>query len=162
MDRMIDRTRPASENVERLRLVIHMLIRAFLVSGRVGRPAQGKLPFNPLYFHMLGHIREEGPTRPSVLAEVLGVPKTTLSTASKALQNRGLIEQMKDPDDGRAQRLALTPEGLDTAEAILQQDLENMQALLSQLSPDERGPLLDQLERVVSGIMADAEPVPNE
>jgi DNA-binding MarR family transcriptional regulator len=158
MDQMTDKTRQAREYVERLRLVVHLLIRAFLVSGRAGRPAQGKLPFNPLYFHMLGHIREQGPTRPSVLAQVLGVPKTTLSTASKALQNRGLIEQTKDPDDGRAQRLALTPDGLNIAEAILQQDLANMQLLLAQLSAEERGPLLDQLEKVVSGIMTDTAP----
>ena len=148
-------TRPDAENIERLRSVVHLLIRAFLVSGRAGRPAQGKLPFNPLYFHMLGHIREHGPTRPSVLAEILDVPKTTLSTASKALQNRGLLEQAQDPEDGRAQLLILSQDGVDTANAILEQDLANMQILLSQLAANEHGPLLDQLERVVSGVMRD-------
>lgn len=153
MDRMAGMTRPEAKNIERLRSVVHLLIRAFLVSGRAGRPAQGKLPFNPLYFHMLGHIREHGPTRPSILAEILEVPKTTLSTASKALQNRGLLEQTRDPEDGRAQLLVLTHDGLETATAILEQDLANMQVLLSQLDPDEHAPLLDQLERVVSGVM---------
>lgn len=148
-------TRPDAKNIERLRSVVHLLIRAFLVSGRAGRPAQGKLPFNPLYFHMLGHIREHGPTRPSVLAEILDVPKTTLSTASKALQNRGLLEQAQDPEDGRAQLLILSQDGVDTANAILEQDLANMQILLSQLAANEHGPLLDQLERVVSGVMRD-------
>ena len=151
-------TRSEAENIERLRSVVHLLIRAFLVSGRAGRPAQGKLPFNPLYFHMLGHIREHGPTRPSILAEILEVPKTTLSTASKALQNRGLLEQAQDPEDGRAQLLVLTQDGVETANAILEQDLANMQILLSQLAPDEHGPLLDQLERVVSGVMRDPGP----
>jgi DNA-binding MarR family transcriptional regulator len=152
---MAGMTRPDAENIKRLRSVVHLLIRAFLVSGRAGRPAQGKLPFNPLYFHMLGHIREHGPTRPSVLAEILDVPKTTLSTASKALQNRGLLEQAQDPEDGRAQLLILSQDGVDTANAILEQDLANMQILLSQLAANEHGPLLDQLERVVSGVMRD-------
>lgn len=154
MDQMAQRTTPKDENIERLRLVVHALIRAFLVSGRAGSPAQGRLPFNPLYFHMLGHIRENGPTRPSALANVLEVPKTTISTASKALQNRGLIEQARDPEDGRAQLLALTRDGMATANAILQQDLANMQILLSQLSPDAHAPLLDQLEKVVAGVLS--------
>ena len=144
---------PSEENIERLRLIVHLLIRAFLVSGRAGRPAQGRIPFNPLYFHMLGIIREKGPTRPSVLAAALGVPKTTISTASKALQGRGLIEPMRDPDDGRAQLLTLTQEGAETAQAILQQDLDNMRMLLSQLDPKEHGALLDQLEGVVKGVI---------
>ncbi|MEL6860571.1 MAG: MarR family transcriptional regulator [Pseudomonadota bacterium] len=153
---MTDQTSPEAENINRLRLVVHLLIRAFLVSGRAGSPAQGRLPFNPLYFHMLGHIRENGPTRPSVLAAVLDVPKTTISTASKALQGRGLLAPMRDPDDGRAQLLALTDEGAETAAAILQQDLENMEMLLSQLAPEEHGPLLDRLEHVVAGVMGES------
>ena len=153
MDRTPPETRPNRENIERLRQITHLLIRALLISGRAGRPAQGRLPFNPLYFHMLGHIREHGATRPSVLAEILDVPKTTLSTASKALQSRGLIAPERDPDDGRAQLLALTPEGAETAQAILQQDLRNMEALLAQLDEDEHAPLLDQLERVVHGLV---------
>ncbi|MEM1148410.1 MAG: MarR family transcriptional regulator [Pseudomonadota bacterium] len=150
---MAPETRPKAENIERLRHVVHLLIRAFLVSGRAGRPAQGKLPFNPLYFHILGHIREHGPTRPSRLAEALDVPKTTLSTAAKALQSRGLLTHTPDPEDGRAKRLALSADGVETANAILAQDLLNMQVLLSQLDTDEHGPLLDQLERVVDGVM---------
>lgn len=157
MDQMKTKTSPDAENVERLRLIVHLLIRAFLVSGRAGDPAQGRLPFNPLYFHMLGHIREHGPTRPSVLATVLEVPKTTISTASKALQGRGLLKPMQDPNDGRAQLLALTKEGTETAQAILRQDRSNMEMLLSQLSHKEHGPLLDQLEHVVAGILGDAQ-----
>ena len=149
MDQMAQRTTPKDENIERLRLVVHALIRAFLVSGRAGSPAQGRLPFN-----MLGHIRENGPTRPSALANVLEVPKTTISTASKALQNRGLMEQARDPEDGRAQLLALTRDGMAPATAILQQALANMQILLSQLSPDAHAPLLDQLEKVVAGVLS--------
>ena len=154
MEHMTPEARPSDENIERLRHIVHLLIRAFLVSGRAGAPAQGKLPFNPLYFHILGFIRENGPTRPSTLADVLDVPKTTLSTASKVLQTRDLLKPMPDPDDGRAQRLALTPMGKETAQAILAQDVQNMEIMLSQLSAEEHDPLLDQLERVVAGVIS--------
>ena len=150
---MTDPATPKAENIERLRRVVHLLIRAFLVSGRAGSPAQGRMPFNPLYFHMLGHILENGPTRPSGLADALQVPKTTISTASKALQGRGLVEPLRDPDDGRAQLLALTKEGTETANAILHQDLANMGMLLAQLSDEEHDPLLDKLEKVVAGVL---------
>lgn len=148
---------PSEENIERLRRIVHLLIRSFLVSGRAGLPAEGQLPFNPLYFHMLGHLREYGATRPSQLANVLDVAKTTLSTASSALQKRGLVEKRKDPDDGRAHLLALTDNGASVADAIYRQDLINMELLLQQLDQEDHEGMLTQLEKIVSGISSGVE-----
>lgn len=85
----------------------------------------------------------------------MGVAKTTLSTASAALQKRGLIQKLSDPDDGRAHFLALTVEGAEIANAIYQQDLSNMKLLLEQLDQKDHGHLLDQLETVVSGLIGE-------
>ncbi|MEM6899693.1 MAG: MarR family transcriptional regulator [Pseudomonadota bacterium] len=152
MDNERHLARPSSENIERLRQIVHLLIRSFLVSGRAGLPAEGKLPFNPLYFHLLGYLREHGATRPSHLAEVLDVAKTTVSTASSALQKRGLLHKLSDPDDGRAHLLALTEDGSIVAQSIYRQDVANMKLLLEQLDQSQHNALLDQLEQVVSGI----------
>ena len=141
-----------NQQAKRLREVIHFLIRLFLVSGRSGAPAEGRLPFNPLYFHMLGHLRESGPTRPSDLAEKFEVARSTVSTASNALINRGLMEKQPDPTDGRAHLLALTEEGSEVAQAIYRQDIVNMTLLLDQLEAGQIEPLLVQLETIVEGL----------
>ncbi len=131
---------------------MHLLIRALLISGRAGAPAEGRLPFNPLYFHMLGVLMETGPMRPTDIASTLGVPRTTLSTASKALQARGLIDQSADPSDGRAQILSLSNDGLDVAKAIKRQDLKNMKTLLEMVDPERRRIVIDVLEEVTEAI----------
>lgn len=143
---------PSDNEIERLARSVHLLIRVFLVSGRAGAPAEGKIPFNPLYFHFLGVLWDEGPTRPSALADILGVPRTTLSTASRALQNRGLITAAKDATDGRAQLLALTKDGEDVIASIRRQDRRNMAAILRLLDDNRRTVLIEALEEVTRSI----------
>jgi len=137
-----------SRESERLARAISILIRTLLVAGRKGAPAEGKIPFNPLYFHLLRYLNAQGPTRPSALAGVFGVSKTTLSTAAKALEKRDLLEKAPDPDDGRAHRLVLKPEGAEVVAAIERQDLRNAQAMLSSLDPEQVEPFLAAMERI--------------
>lgn len=148
MTKLSQDARPSAQEIDRLRQSIHLLIRALLVSGRAGAPAEGKIPFNPLYFHILGVLMEADAMRPSDLALLLGVPRSTLSTASKALQSRGLVEQSADPDDGRAQILRLSEEGKDVAMAIKRQDRKNMKIMLEVIDPKRRRIVVDALEEI--------------
>ncbi len=141
-----------SQESERLARAISVLIRSLLVTGRKGAPAEGKIPFNPLYFHLLRHLNAQGPARPSVLANAFGVSKTTLSTAAKALESRGLLKKRPDPSDGRAHRLVLTKEGAEVVAAIERQDLRNSHAMLSSLAPDQIAPFLAAIERIADAL----------
>lgn len=147
---------PTQREISRLAEAVHLLIRALLVAGKGGAPAEGKIPFNPLYFHILSILHAEPDTRPSKLADQLGVPRTTLSTASKALKNRGLIVQAADSTDGRAQVLRLSPEGVAVAEAIRRQDHKNMALLLTLVEPRHRAVVINVLEEVSQLLATDA------
>lgn len=136
------------KDVERLAGIIRTFIRVLLVSGRTGQPAKGLIPFNPLYFHFLGYLLDHGCSRPSQLAEHLGVARSTLSTASRALQKRELVETQQDPNDGRAQLLSLTSTGKEIALAIRDQDEENMRVMLSFIDPDDKERTLQVLEGI--------------
>ncbi|MEM7644694.1 MAG: MarR family transcriptional regulator [Pseudomonadota bacterium] len=141
------------DDAERVADAVSGIIRALLVAGRKGAPAEGKLPFNPLYFHMLRHLRNQGPSRPSDIADQLSVSRTTLSTAAKALTGRGLLGRAPDPKDGRAHVLTLTPDGEEAVEAIMRQDRRNAQAMLDNLSdPQERAVFIIALQKVASGL----------
>lgn len=131
---------------------VNGVIRALLVAGRRGAPAEGRLPFNPLYFNVLRTIGAQGPCRPSYIADHLAVPRTTISTAIKTAALRSLIETAPDENDGRAMSLTLSKEGRDVVDAILRQDLRNSTAMLEALDPNERQDFVRALEKVVTGI----------
>lgn len=131
---------------------ISTIIKALLVAGRRGAPAEGRIPFNPLYFHMLRILGSEGNARPSQLADSLSVPRTTISTAVKALQNRNLVKTSADRTDGRALSVELTAEGKEVLDAILRQDQRNADAMLSALEEDERDTFIRLIGKVAGGV----------
>jgi DNA-binding MarR family transcriptional regulator len=93
----------------------------------------------------------DGGARASELALALGLDKSTVSRGIAQLEGLGLVERVADPDDGRARRLRLTPEGADRYGAIRAQrrtefeailarwdrtDLDDLAHLLAQLNDD--------------------------
>ncbi|MGF1543887.1 MAG: MarR family winged helix-turn-helix transcriptional regulator [Parvularculaceae bacterium] len=139
---------------ERLAACVGAIVRTFLVEGRKGAPAEGRLRFNPLHFHLLGTLAE-APRRPSDLADILGVPRTTLSTAAEKLARDGLIDKTPTAGDGRGVLLALTEAGRETARAIRRQDLRNAAAMLAPLTAAQRRAILPIMERVAAHLQSD-------
>lgn len=143
---------PPAAEIERLAAAVHVFVRVFLVAERSGAPAEGRLRFNPLHFHMLGLLAASGPLRSGALAERLGVRRSTLSSAAERLMRLGLIGRAEDPSDGRAVLYSLTSQGLDAAYAIRRQDLRNAEAMLRSLNPGERAAFLPLIERVAEDL----------
>ena len=61
---------------------VNAIMRALLVAAKRGAPAEGQLPFNPLYFNILRVVGARGRVRPSQIADELSVSRTTISTGS--------------------------------------------------------------------------------
>jgi DNA-binding MarR family transcriptional regulator len=55
---------------------------------------------------------ENGPTGPTELSRLLGMPATTISGYARTMRDRGHAQRLDQPGDGRAYELALTPTGL--------------------------------------------------
>lgn len=136
---------------------VNLIIRALLVAGRQGAPAEGRLPFNPLYFNILRIVGREGPVRPSRIAGDLSVPRTTVSAAVKALAKRELLSTGADATDGRALAVRLTDQGTDVLDAILRQDRRNAAAMLRALDETERRTFVRAIGRVAHGVVAEPE-----
>lgn len=73
-------------------------------SGRFGSDVDYR---SLLYFDLIRY--EEGCTA-SKISEMLGVDKSTVSKKIDSLVARGMAVKVRDPDDGRIQRLALSEE----------------------------------------------------
>lgn len=70
-------------------------------------------------FSMLMSMNRPGPVRMREVAALLGMDRTTLTSALKTLEKRGLVATSADPDDRRGRLLALTDAGREhLAEAL--------------------------------------------
>lgn len=142
------------EDERTLALVGHVngIMRALLVAAKHGAPAEGQLPFNPLYYNILRVVAAKRSARPSEIADALRVSRTTISTAVKSLKNRGLLEATADESDGRAVHLRLSQSGQAIRDAIMRQDTRNAAAMLKTLDESERDAFVDTMGRVASGL----------
>jgi DNA-binding MarR family transcriptional regulator len=61
----------------------------------------------------LATIERHGPVSPSELAEIERIKRPTATRIVRHLQGSGLIERVRDPEDGRASILSITSEGKD-------------------------------------------------
>lgn len=66
----------------------------------------------------LRHLLAWGPTRPSVLAEVIGTGASNVSKIIGRLDQDGLVERGTDDDDGRATVITLTTRGEEAARGV--------------------------------------------
>ena len=97
-------------------------------SGRFGSDVDYR---SLLYLDLIRY--EEGCTA-SKISEMLGVDKSTVSKKIDSLVARGMAVKVRDPDDGRIQRLALSGEWramYDENDAPYDRALERLEAELS-------------------------------
>ncbi|HRD15179.1 MAG TPA: MarR family transcriptional regulator [Mycobacterium sp.] len=76
-----------------------------LATQRIGLP----LPWAQA--RLLGTIDDQGEARISDLAELDHCSQPTMTTQVRRLEDAGLVARAQDPDDARAVRIRITPEG---------------------------------------------------
>lgn len=84
-------------------------------------------------FSLLMSLNRPEPPNIRSVAELLGMDRTTLTAALKALKPRGLVRVAADPADGRSRLLGITDKGLELLRRALPiWDLEhrNLEAFL--------------------------------
>ena len=100
-------------------------------------------------FALLSRIALDGPVTPTVLAAEMGVPPTTLADAVRRLDERGEIERLPNPADGRSHLLTLSPAGRERVEAAapaVRSALEELRAHLG-VPPEEVEAAMEELHR---------------
>ena len=93
-----------AELVARLRAVIGRLAR------QLNETSTGE-GLTPTQYSVLALVRSRGPLGLAELTELEGLNPTMLSRVVGKLDSFGLIRRLRDPDDFRAARVEVTPEG---------------------------------------------------
>jgi DNA-binding MarR family transcriptional regulator len=112
----------------------------------------------PLQLSTLVSIEQFGPLRLGDLAAREAVTAPTMSRVLTALDERKLIVRTADPDDARSTRVALSPAGVETLDAVRNQRTQLFDERLARLRPDYRQALLDALPALEALISEDEKP----
>lgn len=90
-------------------------------------------------FIVLNHfVRLGGDRSPLALAGALQVSKATMTSTLQRLESKGFITSVPDPRDGRAKRIAITPQGRQAREDAIQAISPELAAMEAAIG---RGPM---------------------
>ena len=117
-----------AELLARLRGVIPRLARQF------NETSTGE-DLTPTQYSVLALVRARGPLGLAELTELEGLNPTMLSRIVKVLDERGLIRRLPNPNDMRAARVEVTPEGELVAGRVREQRTRVLSECLERLPP---------------------------
>ena len=101
---------------------------------------------------VLTHLAETGPQRVGAIAHAVGTDPSTVSRQVAALVAAGLVERRADPDDGRAQMLAVTDAGVRSCENGRRKRVELLAAVLSGWPDEARQELAELIGRFADDV----------
>jgi DNA-binding MarR family transcriptional regulator len=134
------------------------------ISRQVRRQTMSRirpLGLNPHQSRALRVIGDEGPLRPSALAEQLGITARSASEATSALHAGGWIQRSPDTEDGRAYRVSLTPSGAALLHTVRTIRGEVTQQIFGVLDAEGRQHLQAALNQLTNERTREQHPLPN-
>jgi DNA-binding MarR family transcriptional regulator len=137
----------------RLREGIRALVRRFSLAERADISCCGMTVAQAATLEALSG----GGLRLSDLGRRLGIAPSTLTRNLARLEERGFVFRQADPSDGRAQRVALTPAGLDAAEEVRRQEHGFTLSVLERLPDGTAAEVLEILEDLLTAVRSATE-----
>ncbi len=132
----------------RLRALIGALVRRFQLAERADVACCGTTVAQAAALAALA----DGPLRLGDLASRLGIAPSTLSRNLARLEDRGLVQRVADPVDGRAMRVELSEQGRTAAGTVEAAEVAFARSIL-ELLPSRRAPdVLQALEELLTAV----------
>ncbi len=97
----------------------HSVLSALMTLGRLMRQRFQGDSLEPGTFLLLKELASHEPMRVTELAVLANLDTSTVSRHVQQMHRDGLIERTQDPDDGRAQRVAVSIRGLEQVNEAL-------------------------------------------
>ena len=148
---MTTRTVTPYDDVERELAVL--LRRARTMNREVALDVHPDL--QPAAYALMSRVAERGSVRASDLSDYFGIDKGAVSRQVAFLERLGLVAREPDPDDGRAQRLVLTPHGSTRLTAARDGRRRRLRAQLEQWADGDvsaLGALLSRFNREIDSV----------
>lgn len=150
---MIDPASHTDEQARRLLEDIRVLVRRFALAERADVGCCGMTVAQAATLEALAD--EE--LRLGELGQRLGITPSTLTRNLARLEDRGLVERVPDPVDGRSQRVRLTSAGRDAANGVRRHEEAFAGSILDRLPPGTATETLLALDQLLAAIRAATE-----
>jgi len=121
------------------------------LTGRLMAEHMAGSGLSPSDFAIYSVIHAEERITPSKLADIVGLPPTSLSYVIRRMEDLGDIRRIANPDDGRSVLLELTAKGHRLTHKAEEGFSRAIRAFRAELDIDERH-LLDQLEAMAAAL----------
>ncbi|MCV7078176.1 MarR family winged helix-turn-helix transcriptional regulator [Mycobacterium szulgai] len=118
------------------------------VVARLNRLATQRIqmPLPSAQARLLATIEAQGEARIGDLAAVDHCSQPTMTTQVRRLEDAGLVTRTADPGDARAVRIRITPQGLQTLNAVRADRAAAIEPQLDRLEPADRQVLADAVD----------------
>ncbi|MFZ0492073.1 MAG: helix-turn-helix domain-containing protein [Acidimicrobiia bacterium] len=101
--------------------------------------AMAEAPLRPEEYAVYSVMFDRGPSTPTEMARILGMPVTTVLDHIRAMTDRGHVERSTNPRDGRSYLARLTNSGLDVHQEAARAFDRAMVPLARHLGPNADG-----------------------
>jgi DNA-binding MarR family transcriptional regulator len=146
----VSTTQPAQNDaLERIVEGLHDMIAGFRCAG-TGRLVKAGVSMT--HMHVMWLLQHHGDLSMSRLADLLDVSFSNATGIVDRMEERGLVERLRVPDDRRVVLVRIGPKGLDALEETEALKQDRLQAILGHLSPaqiDRVAAALDDLKTAV-------------
>jgi DNA-binding MarR family transcriptional regulator len=100
----------------------------------------------------LATVERHGPLSPSELAKLERIKRPTATRIVGHLEAAGLVERVRDPHDGRASILSVTPEARELLKRLRARKTADLASRLSKLDPEDRR-TLERAAELLEGML---------
>jgi DNA-binding MarR family transcriptional regulator len=140
----ISPTETKEELAPRLRWAITRMARRLRQEAGTG--------LGPSQVGALATIERHGPLSPSELAELERIKRPTATRILRHLEDAGLVERVKDPEDGRGSILSVTAAGRTHLRRLRARKTAYLATRLDKLGPDDRR-TLERAAELLEGML---------
>ncbi|MFF4618185.1 MarR family winged helix-turn-helix transcriptional regulator [Nonomuraea jabiensis] len=105
----------------------------------------------PAAFHIARWLYAFGPARPSIIAEAVGMDRSSTSTLIGKMRSLGLLDSSPAPDDRRSIVVGLSEQGRRRVAATLEERGKEFYARTQDWPEDDLGRLVQLLGRLTTG-----------
>ncbi|MGC8510785.1 MAG: MarR family winged helix-turn-helix transcriptional regulator [Acidimicrobiales bacterium] len=102
-------------------------------------------------------LHGDEPLRVSALADLLGVDAPTVTRKAQQLEHLGYVTRDPDPEDGRATRVHLTPEGRTVLSRVVDAHRDLLAGVVAGWDDQERRTFAGLLERFAASLQTTTE-----